>query len=222
MVTHGSTKTKKSTIRYLIFDNETRVIAVLASAEGCTTMILQEQLVEHFGDEYSDIRRRTLAFNKTILNRPPLSQVKYQIFNNEGGGGNLLRKALCYIIEKGDVDSGLDAYASYLNEEYSTTNNRSTVHHTKWLMGEEGPYSPFGVSVVDRGVDRSDDPSSTSQDVTLSARRLKEVIHSDEEWQFWMAYANMNGSIVGAAEALGIPIEDARRIYFRVYRRANS
>lgn len=184
-------------------------------------MILQQQLKEYFGEDYDDVSRSALAYIKTILNRPPLSAVKYQIFNNEGSGGNLFRKALCYIIEKKDVDEGLKAFSSYLDEEYSPSSNRSATHHTKWALADEIKVPPNGRGLDEGGMNPfGDSPSSPQEGNTLSAHSLKNIVKTNEELQFFTAYADLNNSIVGAAEALGWDIDRARRIYFRVYRRA--
>lgn len=180
-------------------------------------MILDQQIKLELGDEYEVINRRTLSFIKTILNRMPLAPVKMQIMSNEGGGGGLRRVALSHIIEKGDVDEGLDAFASYLNGEYSTSNNRSAVHHTKWERSSVEARGRF--TAPDVVFDESASSADSSDALTHSAHSLNKFLKTNEELSFFTALGDCNNSIVEAAKAVGISLAEARRIYFRVKQR---
>jgi len=179
--------------------------------------IIEQQFELHFGDDYDATLRSVLQYTKTILNKPPLVSHKYRIFDSEGGGGNLSRRALSYIIEKGDVGNGLKAFSSYLNEEYSSSNNRANTHHTKWAgleysmdrLDAEAASEPFRVPFA----------ASLSGDIRSLSPFVEQTLQTDQERELFSTIAALNGSIVESFNALDLDHKEGWRIWYRIYRR---
>jgi len=104
--------------------------------------IIEQQVRLELGENYDRYVVRAQRFLKTRLNSPQLAGSKQRILNNEGDGkfDQVVQQLLLTIVEKGDINSAFDSYGQYLEAEYNVTNNRSTTHHTKWvLLGDNLP-----------------------------------------------------------------------------------
>lgn len=203
-------------------------------------MILDQQIEIHFGEEYDATLASVLKYTKTILNSPPLMAQKYRIFNCEGGGANLSRLALSFIIEKGDVNNGLRAFSSYLNNEYSSSNNRAKTHHTKWsfLADYDDPPQQEGSNAkVEEVTEPFRVPVTPSGDLQSLRPHVGQSLHlilqDDEERDLYNTLSSLNyvvgnrkvgrqrsyGKLKEAFELIGLSDADGMRIYWRIKRR---
>ena len=219
-------------------NNETEVSTRIDIQEGVVAMILDQQIVLHFGEEYDATLASVLKYTKTILNRPPLAAQKYRIFNCEGGGGNLSRLALSYIIEKDDVDDGLDAFSTYLDEEYSSSNNRAKTHHTKWVGLEDNLATASNVMAAEAALEPFRVPAAAPSGglQPLRPHGVKQVLFNEEETELYTTLASLNyqpgigrrgrqksyGKLQEAFDLLGLSREDGQRIYRRVKARVDQ
>lgn len=187
-------------------------------------MILNQQLELELGDQYEEAHHRSLKNIKTVLRKPWIAPHRFRIMDNEGGGGALLRRSLCFIIEAGDITKGLNNFNKYLDREYQSSSNRTNVHHSKWVYIEDDPTvaeCDLGDPEADlfgsvRSADRSE-PNNTQS--AHSFNKLYNLLQTEAERDFFQALGNLNGSIVEAAKACHLDLDHARRIYFRIKNR---
>ena len=170
--------------------------------------LIDEQLQLHFGDEYRNVVSQTVRFCKTIINKPWWGENRPVLLANEGGLVGMRRTALCSIIEKGDIETGLKAYGSYLCSEYKPNHSISL----------EIDF-PSTIETETETLLVSDSHSSESSLQSLYGL-LHNCLRTDLEAQFFHAYASVK-DVREAASLCGLNEDAGWRLYARVKRRAD-
>ncbi len=156
---------------------------------------------EDYGEVRGIVRRYTYEMHKLMRRIGRKSWLE-----QEGGIAAVQWAVLTYIIEEGDVERGLKAYAKYVNHEYANRNRSDEVIPLTFIdeLQLEDP-APFG------GADPSGWPLIGSSAVDLAL--------SDEELAVFQALGDNNMDTKLAAHALDVTPAYVRKVYRRVHSR---
>jgi len=170
--------------------------------------IIEQQLKNHFGDEFADVNKQSIKFIQHLLSKPWFGDNKVAMIANEGGPSNMAVQALYSIIEHEDqVKDGLKAYSTRLRSEYGSDKQLDLplddeIEYTSAETEEEG--QPVGLP---SGALQSSDGAGDVIE-TLSAL----------ERDFFSTLASVK-DIRETSSLLGISYKEGRKVYQRVHNR---
>lgn len=190
-------------------------------------MLIDEQIKLELGEDYNKALDRARKFIAATCANYKRWGLLPRLLDNEGGRAGVLRNCLLTIIEVGEIERGLERWASRLAQEY--VNGR----HNEWdpikgnpNLGYSSPEdagirgigerstNSFGSSLEPSGEGSRKLPEYAPDDETPLAR----IIKTHEEYELYNALASVH-HLKEAAELIGMPYSRAKKLNNRVWQR---
>lgn len=175
--------------------------------------IIQQQLEEHYGDEYKTVVQQATRFCKAVVAKPWWGENRAMLINNEGGIPGMRLSALVSIVEKEDITAGLKAYGRYLRSEYAADSQHLSLEALEIdLYVNKTDHLD---SLMESDLDRTE-----SFDLQSLYGLLEKMNLSPGEREFFQTYSSVR-DVQETSALCGMTMDDGFRVYDRVKHRAS-